>query len=142
MATTTTGYRTGSDFHQYRSDPGAPSNSSSLTPEGMEIAAVAWAFNTAAIAADYTGTDADCVLPFDCTAAGRTFTLPTAVGSIGRRYLVYKTDAGVNTITINTTSSQTVSGAASGAKTIGTQYAAVLFISNGANWIAWTLASI
>jgi hypothetical protein len=59
-------------------------------------------------------------------------TLPTAVGCIGRRYTIKKTDASANAVTIATTSSQTIDGTTT--KALSTQYAAYTVQSDGANW--------
>lgn len=66
------------------------------------------------------------------TANSITVTLPTAVSISGREYIVHNSGSG--TVTINTTSSQTIDGAVSGAITFG-QYHSRTFISDGANWI-------
>jgi hypothetical protein len=63
-----------------------------------------------------------------CSAA-LTATLPTAVGNTNR-YTVKRT--GTGTVTIDTTSSQTIDGATTFA--IGVQYQSVDLISDGANW--------
>lgn len=67
----------------------------------------------------------------DCTANTFTVTLPTAVGITGQIFEVKNSGAG--TITIATTSSQTIDGVTT--KTISTQYNFYQVMSNGANWI-------
>jgi hypothetical protein len=67
----------------------------------------------------------------DCTSGTFTATLPTAVGITGRIYVVK--NSGTGTITLATTSSQTIDGALT--VTIATQYASYTVMSNGANWI-------
>ena len=58
-------------------------------------------------------------------------TLPTAVGSVGRTYVIKSNmDVGVS-LTVNTTSSQTIDGLTS--KSL-TRYEALSVISNGQNW--------
>jgi hypothetical protein len=59
-----------------------------------------------------------------------TITLPTAVGISGRTYWIKRT--GTGTITINTTSSQTIDGAAS--LSITAQYDSYTLVSDGSNW--------
>lgn len=59
-----------------------------------------------------------------------TVTLPTAVGAAGRVYILKNSGAG--TITLATTSSQTIDGAAPGTIAAG---AGNIFVSTGANWI-------
>jgi hypothetical protein len=68
----------------------------------------------------------------NCTAGTFAVTLPTAVGIDGRQYNIKNSGTGV--ITINTTSGQTVDGAASGIITL-VQYDSITVVSNGANWI-------
>lgn len=59
-----------------------------------------------------------------------TLTLPTAIGNHNRYTIV---NVGVNTVTIATTSSQTINGTTPG--TLATPYALLTVISDGANWI-------
>jgi hypothetical protein len=66
----------------------------------------------------------------NCTANTFNVTLPTAVGITGRQYVVKNTGAG--TITVATTSTQTIDGAAT--VTLTTNQS-VRVVSNGANWI-------
>lgn len=79
--------------------------------------------------ANYTLTDADYTV--NCTANSFTITLPTAVGKTGRVYVIKNTGS-ATTITVNTTSSQTIDGAAS--QTISTALP-LRVQSTGANWI-------
>lgn len=58
-------------------------------------------------------------------------TLPTAVGN-DYYYTVKKTDSAGNTITLATTSSQTIDGGSSA--TLKVQYASITLISDGSNW--------
>lgn len=67
----------------------------------------------------------------DCTSGTFTVTLPTAVGVVGKIYNIKNSGAG--TITIATTSSQTIDGVTT--KTISVQYTNIQVQSNGANWI-------
>ena len=80
--------------------------------------------------ADYTLTAADGTV--ECTANSFTITLPTAVGATGRVYNVKNSGNGV--VTINTTSSQTIDGNASGILKL-VQYDNLTVQSNGANWV-------
>lgn len=61
-----------------------------------------------------------------------TVTLPTAVGIAGRMYQIKKNSTSAYTLTIGTTSSQTIDGSTSLAFT--TQYNNYVVISDGANW--------
>jgi hypothetical protein len=83
--------------------------------------------NVVAVSGAYTATAGDVVL-----ATGTiTVTLPTAVGISGESITVK--NAGVGTITVARTSSQTIDGAASN-KTISTTKAALEFTSDGSGW--------
>lgn len=65
------------------------------------------------VAASVTATDADEVLLVSATGAARTITWPDAKPIRGRRMTVVKTDGSVNPVTVQGTSGQTISGAAS-----------------------------
>lgn len=67
----------------------------------------------------------------NCTSGTFTVTLPTAVGRTGQQYTVR--NAGTGTITVATTSSQTINGASTW--TIAVQYNTFTFQSDGANWM-------
>jgi hypothetical protein len=103
----------------------------SLNGDGtMSPAAVAAAFAKISIqSANYGlgGSQGEVVL-----ASGTiTITLPTAIGN-DYFYTVKKTDSSANTITLNTTSSQTIDGGSSA--TLKVQYASITLISDGSNW--------
>lgn len=68
----------------------------------------------------------------DCTSGSFTITLPTAVGITGRIYIIANTGAG--TITMATTSSQTIDGAAPGSVAAAGR---LRVMSNGSNWISF-----
>ena len=68
----------------------------------------------------------------DAATGNKTITLPTAVGIAGRIYVIKKIDSSVNTVTINTTSSQTIDGALT--IVLIAQYKYVTVQSNGATW--------
>lgn len=67
----------------------------------------------------------------ECTSGSFTVTLPTAVGIEGKTYIVKNTGAG--TITVATTSSQTIDGSAPAS--LGAGPTVIRVMSNGANWI-------
>ena len=86
--------------------------------------------NYVAKTANYTlGTADHCV---NATSGTFAFTLPTAVGITGRKYVIK--NSGTGTITINTTSSQTIDQFSSGGITLA-QWGVKTVMSNGANWI-------
>jgi hypothetical protein len=66
----------------------------------------------------------------ECTSGTFNVTLPTAVGSTGKIYVVKNSDTGI--ITVDTTSSETIDGVLT--KTLN-QYDSVILESNGANWV-------
>jgi len=79
--------------------------------------------------ANYTLTISDYIV--ECTANSFNITLPTAVGIAGRVY--YIDNSGAGTITLNTTSGQTIDGNASGVLTLLPTKGYGVY-SNGANW--------
>lgn len=68
----------------------------------------------------------------NCTSGTFTVTLPTAVGVTGKVYNIK--NSGTGSITVATTSSQTIDGNTSGTLVL-TQYDNLTVLSNGANWI-------
>ncbi len=82
----------------------------------------------------YTLTDSDYTVLADLTSTAFTLTLPTAVGRTGKEFVLkdWKGQSATRNLTIATTSSQTIDGAAS--KTISTNYNSIKVISDGANW--------
>jgi hypothetical protein len=70
----------------------------------------------------------------DATSAGITITLPTAVGITGKVFHIKKKDSSANTVTIATTSSQTIDGSTT--QVISVQYRSWSVVSDGANWQA------
>lgn len=88
-------------------------------------------YSWTAKSANYTITGADSGIKMDATGGARTVTLPTAVG-VTQRFAVIKADSSVNTVTIATTSAQTINGAST--QVISTQYAGYEVMSDGANW--------
>lgn len=76
----------------------------SLLPDALDVQQVA-------VATNYT-LDADAALLVDCTAAGRTVTLPPAAAVPGRIYIIKKVDAGGNNITLTPVGADTIEGVA------------------------------
>jgi hypothetical protein len=79
----------------------------------------------------YTITTSDTGILADATSGAFTVTLPTAVGSTAR-YAIKKKDASANTVTVATTSSQTIDGAST--VVLSDQDSYVEVMSDGANW--------
>lgn len=93
-------------------------------------------FTTGAISLPYNSGASNATLgatdyTYNCLSGTFTVTLPTAVGITGRIYVIKNSGAG--TITIATTSSQTIDGVTT--QTLSTQYSSYTVQSNGANWI-------
>ena len=84
--------------------------------------------------ANYTLTSSDSTVGFDTSGGNVTATLPTAVGCSGRRFTIDKTTSDVNTVTIATTSSQTVGGRASSVIKLFYLNDSLTVESDGANW--------
>lgn len=78
-----------------------------------------------------TSNAGNAVILCDCTNNSITVTLPTAVGAVAR-FTIKKTDNTANTLTIATTSAQTIDGAST--QVIGAQYTSIDLISNSSNW--------
>ncbi len=88
--------------------------------------------NVATKTANYTALQSDDVILGDATSGAITITLPTAVGFSGKVFNVKKTDSSVNSVTIATTSSQTIDGALTAP--LISQYQSLTLVSNGTNW--------
>jgi hypothetical protein len=82
----------------------------------------------------YTATATDDVIYVDDTSGSVTITLPTAVGADGKVYVIEKVDASTNTVTVATTSSQTIDGATN--VVLNNAMEKVTVQSNGHNWFS------
>jgi hypothetical protein len=80
--------------------------------------------------ANYTLTDIDDII--DCASNSFTLTLPSAALNNGKQFTLKNT--GTGTITLATTSGQTIDGAASGALTLA-QGDSMTVMSNNVNWL-------
>ena len=87
----------------------------------------------AAKSAAYTALVSDEIITGDATSAAFTITLPTAVGKNGQTYTIKRINSGANAVTVATTSSQTIDGAATYA--LSAQYNYVKVVSDGSHWI-------
>ena len=81
------------------------------------------------VSANYTIKSSDYLI--NVTSGVVTTTLPTAVGCTGKHYIIKNT--GVSVVTVATTSSQTIDGAATVSLGVVNKYVHV--VSTGANWI-------
>ena len=87
-----------------------------------------FSYRSTSIAATFVSTD----YTIDALTGTYAITLLTAVGISGKIFNIKNSGTGI--ITINTTSSQTIDGNASGVLTLN-QYDCITVQSNGANWI-------
>lgn len=86
------------------------------------------------VSASHAITGSEKAIFADTSSAGLTLTLPTAVGRAGKSFVLVKTSA-LNTLTLATTSGQTVNGAAPGTSTaLGIAWR---IVSDGSNWWTW-----
>ena len=83
--------------------------------------------------AAYTLVATDHTVLGNATTASFSLTLPTSVGATGQVYIIKKVDSTANTVTITTTSSQTIDGSTS--KVLSYQYDGFQLQSDGANWM-------
>ena len=104
-----------------------PINALFLNGAGLSLNGVICTGYTAK-SANFTATSLTSTI--DCTNT-ITITLPTAVGNSGRFHTIKNSGTGV--ITIATTSSQTIDGAAT--QSLLTQWSKITVQSTGANWI-------
>ncbi len=82
--------------------------------------------------AAYTAAMWDSTITADATSATFQVTLPSAVPVAGRQFTIKRTNSGANNVTVGTTSSQLIDGAAT--KTLGAQYSAITVQSDGVGW--------
>jgi hypothetical protein len=83
--------------------------------------------------ANYTLTDADCIVACDASSGAFTISLPSAVGIAGRIYTIKKVDSSPNAVTVAPRSGQTIDGATSYVLSVRGQY--VTIVSDGSNWL-------
>ena len=103
-------------------------------PIGYDIIDGQRSYPAIAKSSNYTVSTFDELVSVDASGAGRTVTLPTAVGR-NRRVVVTKVDSSGNTVTIATTGGQTINGTST--KVLSAQWAtAELLPTPAGNWIA------
>lgn len=100
----------------------------------LDFGAVTAAGNLAVASktANYTLTANDDVILGDASSGAFTLTLPTAVGNTGKKFLIKKTDASSNGLTIDGNASETIDDELTQVITEPKQ--AVEVISDGSNW--------
>lgn len=111
-----------------------------LTPKGTGIVQTTASLQYAGVisglttkTANYTLTTLDYTVLGNASTASFSLTLPTSVGATGQVYIIKKIDSTANTVTILTTSSQTIDGSTS--KVLSYQYDGFQLQSDGANWM-------
>jgi hypothetical protein len=111
-----------------------------LTADSAQTNGIKWAAATVTPTAwnaqtvSYNITTADSAIGFTTSSSTLTATLPTAVGNSGKVFIIKKVDTGTGSVTINTTSSQTLDGRASGAISLAAYNDVITVESDGANW--------
>lgn len=83
--------------------------------------------------AAYTADAEDYTITCDATSAAFTVTLPAASGITGRIYVIKKTDASANAVTVDANASETIDGATT--YSLAAQWKYVTIQSNGTNWV-------
>jgi hypothetical protein len=111
-------------------------NTTQIATTAFVAAAVGGAANVHTVAtknSNYTLTTADEVILADASSSitTLTITLPTAVGN-QNMYDLKKIDSSNKTVTVATTSSQTIDGSSS--TVLKVQYASISVVSDGSNW--------
>ena len=89
--------------------------------------------------ANYTATEDDEVIDCDATSGAVTITLPAvATTRVGKKYVIKKTDAGGNSVTVDPNASETIDGVTTKATT--TQFAGFEVVNTGSEWRGTALA--
>jgi len=81
----------------------------------------------------YTALLTNEVISYNATNGASIVNLPTAVGNIGKKYIIIKTDVSANSVTLDAYGSETIGGALT--FVLYSQNAFVSVISDGTNWI-------
>lgn len=102
------------------------------TPDSTLEVGGSFATKTSTKTSNYTAAWSDCVLIGNPSGADITFTLPAASGITGRRYTL-KCISATHDVIIDGDASETIDGAAT--KTLASQYAAIVIVCDGTNWI-------
>ena len=110
----------------------ATQNANAVVITGGSISNVAIGAAITTKSAAYTATANDETILANVSAGAFAITLPTAVGATGKTYIVKKIDSSANSVTVNTTSSQTIDGATS--RLLTNQYDAIQVQGDGSNW--------
>lgn len=105
--------------------------------DGLGVGAGSRVFANRRVSSDTTLTGDDYWLGVTDTSVARTVTLPTAVGRVGKAFVVKDESglAGTNAITVDGSGSETVDGSSS--VSISANYGSVRLMSDGSNWLTW-----
>lgn len=116
-------------------DVGFPSNWSAIESGlggNATLTTVSPIYNVSTKTAAYTTITTDSMLLCDATSAAFTITLITAVGNTGKKYIIKKIDASVNSITIDPNGAETIGGSLTYSLTYENDE--IEIVSDGANW--------
>ncbi len=83
--------------------------------------------------ADYTAASTDDVILVNATSGSVTISLPASGSNEGKEYLIIKTDASANTVTVDPNGAETINGDST--IVLGGQYQALEIVSDGSNWL-------
>lgn len=89
-------------------------------------------FAVMVITADYQATLSDRYIDADATGGPITVTLPTAVGHLGRDYIIKRVNAGSNDVVVDALNVETIDGQVT--YTLIDQWESVTIISDNSNW--------
>jgi hypothetical protein len=108
---------------------------SSVTVTGNTTFGAAVNFPVTSVSTNTTLGNTHFLVLVNATGGAVTITLPSASGNTGRMYVIMKTDASANSVTIAPTGGQFINGAAS--ISFNTQWQKYTVMSDGSNWVAW-----
>lgn len=91
-----------------------------------------WGNGIASVSNSYTATSTATVIMANASGQSLTVTLPDATTLSGTIYRIKRLNSGANTVTIATTSAQTIDGQTT--QILNLQYVSVDLISDGSNW--------
>ncbi len=99
-----------------------------VTTAGIEMGYRSVAVNYTALASDHT-------IAVDATTGPITVTIGAGTNQVGREYIIVKTDATANAVTVVTTNSETMNGVSSLSTT--TRWESLILTYQEPNWLAW-----
>lgn len=100
--------------------------------QGGATAYITWTLAISSVANNYTASSTDTVIMANAVGGAITVTLPTAANIAGKMFTIKRISSGANTVTVATTSSQTIDGDTT--QVLVSQYASIDVLSDGANW--------